>query len=332
MDERSEPDADGVPGREPPMSTRSSVNIISDAPVSDVVALAVEAERLGFDRCWVYDEGLVTRDVYVVLAAIAAATTTIALGPGITNPYTRHPATTASCIATLDEYSNGRALLGIGAGGSLTLDPLGIARTKPLVTVRDTIRACRSLFAGERVDLVNDTFELRGAANGFATRPDIEIWLAGRGPKMLYLGGAVCDGVMLDFIHKRFLGDYVAHVRSGAAETGNSVQISYSTMIVTDDMSLATAKPHLTYRIVDSPPEVKAALGVSDAASDRIRSAMAGGLDAWVTPFVIHGTRRECRTEIENLCDRHGFNEFLLPVLELHGAADAMRAAAAVLA
>jgi 5,10-methylenetetrahydromethanopterin reductase len=315
--------------------------MISEAPVADVVALAVTAEQLGFDRCWIYDEGLATRDVYVTLTAIAAATSTIGLGPGITNPYTRHPATTASAIATLDEYSSGRALLGVGAGGSLTLDPLGIERAKPLAAVRDTIVACRGLFAGgEAVDVESDTFRLRGAVNGFSVRSGIEIWLAGRGPKMLHLGGATCDGVMLDFIHKPSLAAYVARVRAGAAESNNTPRIAYSTLIVTDDQSLEDAKPHLTYRIVDSPPEVKAALGVSAAASDRIRSAMAGGLhaaaefvhDDWVAPFVIHGSRADCATEVANLVDRHGLEEFLLPVLDLHRADEMMRVAAAVLA
>ena len=37
-----------------------------DAPVAELVELATLAERLGYSRCWVYDEGLVTRDVYVV--------------------------------------------------------------------------------------------------------------------------------------------------------------------------------------------------------------------------------------------------------------------------
>ena len=55
-------------------------------PVAEVADLAVLAEWLGYSRCWVYDEGLVTRDVYVTLAAIALATEKILLGPGITNP------------------------------------------------------------------------------------------------------------------------------------------------------------------------------------------------------------------------------------------------------
>ena len=53
------------------------LNLMPDAPVSDVVELASLAESLGYRRCWVYDEGLVTRDVYVTLTAIAQATTSM---------------------------------------------------------------------------------------------------------------------------------------------------------------------------------------------------------------------------------------------------------------
>ena len=104
------------------------MNIIPEGTVQELVALGIVAEDPGFERCGVYDEGLATRDVCITRAAIAAATSTLELGTGITNPYTRHPATTAMATVTLDEMSGGRAFLGIGAGGSLTLDPLGIER------------------------------------------------------------------------------------------------------------------------------------------------------------------------------------------------------------
>ena len=123
---------------------RRSINVIPETSISSIVALAVTAERLDFDRCWVYDEGLATRDVFVTMSAIAAATSTLQIGTGITNPYTRHPAQTASGIASLDELSGGRAFLGIGAGGSLTLDPLDIERQRPLTAVREIIEVCRS--------------------------------------------------------------------------------------------------------------------------------------------------------------------------------------------
>ena len=54
---------------------RSSINLIPETAVTEMVELAVRAESAGFDRCWVYDEGLVTRDVHVTMAALAAATT-----------------------------------------------------------------------------------------------------------------------------------------------------------------------------------------------------------------------------------------------------------------
>ena len=126
-----------------------SVNLIPESPISDVVDLARQADALGFARCWVYDEGLATRDVYVTMAAIADGTAQIAIGPGITNPYTRQPAQTAAAIASLDELSGGRAFLGLGAGGSLTLDPLGIKRRQPLTALEETIDAARALFGGE---------------------------------------------------------------------------------------------------------------------------------------------------------------------------------------
>ena len=51
------------------------------------------------------DEGLATRDVYVTMTAVVLATSTFGVGTGITNPYSRHPGTTASAIATIDELS-----------------------------------------------------------------------------------------------------------------------------------------------------------------------------------------------------------------------------------
>jgi 5,10-methylenetetrahydromethanopterin reductase len=320
------------------VSIPASVNLIPEAPVRHMVELAMEAERLGFERCWVYDEGIATRDVYVTLTAIAMRTRTIKIGTGITNPYTRHPSSTAAAIATLHELSNGRAFLGLGAGGSLTLGPLGTDRSHPLRTVRETLEACRALFTGEAANYEGETVELHNATLGFAD-PDIEIWLAGRGPKMLQLGGAMADGVMLDFLHKDTMGDYIELVRTGAATTGNDPDICYSTMIVTSQAELDAVRPHMTYRIIDSPPHVKEMLGITPADIEAIKSAMPSGLYAaaefvkeeWVHPFVIAGTPSECGEELAQMMDQYGIDEFLLPVLELHQAMETMQTLAEVL-
>ena len=301
-----------------------SINLIPEAPIAAMVDLAAHAEDLGFDRCWVYDEGLATRDLYVTLSAIATATSRMQLGPGITNPYTRHPAQTAAAIASIDELSGGRGFFGIGAGGSLTLDPLGIERQRPLTAVRETIDACRELWSGRLVDLDGTHAQLRSARLGYG-RPNIEIWLAGRGPKMLRLGGAQADGVMLDFIHQPSIADYTSLVRSGAQESGRHPRICYSTAIVTSDADFEFVRPHMTYRLVDAPQPVKDALGISEGAIARIRDALRGGIhaaaehvhDDWVEPFVIAGSPNDCASELADLIERHGFEEFLLPVFDM---------------
>lgn len=167
-------------------------------------------------------------------------------------------------------------------------------------------------------------------------RPDIEIWLAGRGPKILALGGAVADGVMLDFIHKPSLGRYVDHIRTADPEA----RICYSTAVVTDDDDLEFVRPHMTYRLVDAPDTVKQALGMTADDVDRIRSAMAGGLDAaaehvrdeWIEPFIIRGSVSACRREIQALVDVYGIEEFLLPMFEMDDQLGYLRRVAKALA
>ena len=320
---------------------RGAFNLIPTEPVERMVSLARLGEELGYERCWVYDEGLAARDVYVTLAAIASATAAVEMGPGITNPYTRHAGATAAAIASLDELSGGRAFLGIGAGGSLTLDPLGIKRDRPLTAVAEAIDACRRLLGGETVDADGRCVRLRQASLGWrAGRTGTEIWLAGRGPRMLELGGAACDGVMLDFVHKPGLAEAVGRIRAAGRAAGRFPRIAYSTMVVTDERVMAATKPHMTYRLVDSPPEVRAAIGMTDEATGQIRAAMGSGLaaaaelvrDEWVHPFVLAGTASECAAELISLAETHGIDEFVVPVLDDAGAEELLVTGAEVLA
>ena len=316
----------------------ASINIMPEVPVPDIVALARHAEELGFRRCWVYDEGLAARDVYVTLAAIASATDSLLVGPGITNPYTRHPGATAAAIATLDDLSGGRAFLGIGAGGSLTLEPLGIDRRYAMTAVRETMEACRALFSGEAVDYEGRHFGLDRARLDYA-RPDIEVWLAGRGPKMLALGGSVADGVMLEYIHRALLDREIARVTEAAAAAGNEPSLCYSTQVVTNQATMDATKPHMTYRLVDSPGHVQEMMGIGDDDVAAIRNAMPRGLDAagqlikdeWVEPFVIVGSIDECAGQMRDL-EAKGVAEFLLPLLDAESAVQQMDDLAEIMA
>lgn len=102
------------------------VGLLPNRPAAEVVDLIERAEALGFAGAWVADSQSIMRDAWAVLAAAAGRTERILLATGVTNPVTRHPAVLAGAIATLDELSGGRALLGIGVGES-AVRTLGLA-------------------------------------------------------------------------------------------------------------------------------------------------------------------------------------------------------------
>ena len=95
------------------MNLPVSVNLMPTAKVERMVELAQLSEKLGYRRCWIYDEGLHTRDVFVTLTSIATATNSILICPVITNPYVRHPVVTASAISSFFEVSKVRAFVGL---------------------------------------------------------------------------------------------------------------------------------------------------------------------------------------------------------------------------
>ena len=125
------------------------LELVPNTPIEKVVGLATLAEQGGFEYLWITDH-YYNRNVYVTLTAVALRTSKLIIGPGVTNPYVVNPAWTASAIASLDEISGGRAVLGIGAGDAVTLRALAIPQRTPLRAVEESVRAIRRLLGGER--------------------------------------------------------------------------------------------------------------------------------------------------------------------------------------
>jgi 5,10-methylenetetrahydromethanopterin reductase len=186
--------------------TRTGVWFFPDAPADDLVDGIITAEQAGFDEVWIADEA-VSREPLVLLAAAARLTTTIKLGIGITTPLLRHPGAMASSMATLDELSNGRAILGFGVGGGLSLDPFGITFEKPVALVRDAIRTARAVIEGAATDLYQPPTH---AAPG----RHVPIFVGAKGEQLNRLASREADGVFFSgFDHDR-LDDAFAWARS----------------------------------------------------------------------------------------------------------------------
>ncbi len=160
------------------------------------VELVKYSESIGFDTAWIPDQTYF-RDPYVMLAACAAATERIELGLAVTNPFTRHPTTTARSAATAAEFAPGRFRLGFGAGNRRELlVPLDLPLDDTPGRCVEATEIVRGLLAGERLDYDGRHYRARGVELEFAAE-QVPIYIAGRGRGMLRAAGQVADGVIV---------------------------------------------------------------------------------------------------------------------------------------
>ncbi len=204
----------------PALGLRTGVLLLGQHAPHRLVDLATRAEALGYDDLWYADERFY-REVYGGLTLCALRTTRLRLGPCVTDPYSRHPALTAMAIATLDEVSGGRAVLGIGAGVS-GFRELGIVRDRPALAIREAVHVIRALLRGETVTFRGALVSVEGARLDFAPlRPAIPIYVASNAPRGLETAGRVADGAMMQgCVADAALAYFRAHVARGARAAG----------------------------------------------------------------------------------------------------------------
>lgn len=190
---------------------------LSDATTGNTVRRAQIAEDEGFDLVTVSDTPPF-RELYTRLGAVATRTERVEIGPGVTNPVTRHPTVTANAMATLDEYAKGRAVLGIGSGDSavrsLELPPASLDELEAVVTLfRRITQGQSATYDGTEVGVEWLRKEGRSL--------DIPVMLAAAGPKTMRLGGRVADRVLIIAgLHDDVIEDAVDNVRAGARANG----------------------------------------------------------------------------------------------------------------
>ena len=199
------------------------VLLFADYSLEELGRLGRLCEDLGY-RCVWYTDVRFGRECYLGLASIAAGTERILLGPGVTDPYTRHPAITAATIATFDEMCGGRARLGLGVGGQ-GFRELGIERLRPISALRETVGMVRALLSGERVDFGGKATSLvNGKLTFVPPRDRIPIYFATHGAQVSSLAGEIADGILIaNTVHSGMLSFYLDRVEKGLEKSGRKM-------------------------------------------------------------------------------------------------------------
>lgn len=210
------------------MAIRLGVGAPINPPVEGVIRAAQRSEAKGYDSLWWPDhlmgwhsEAIWTTDIVgpiaaaypnphiyldpvACIAACGPATQTIRLGTAVTEPIRRNPAMLANEWLTLDHFTKGRAILGIGAGEAENIVPYGLDYSKPAGKFEEALEIIRLLWGhpGEPVDFDGDHWTLRRAVCGLAPYGDRPppIWTGAHGPRMLDVTGRLADGWLPVFL------------------------------------------------------------------------------------------------------------------------------------
>jgi probable F420-dependent oxidoreductase len=185
--------------------------ILPDPPLSRFVELVQLAEECGFQHAYTYDSHVLWQEGCAFLTAAAMTTSRIKLGFCVTNPGTRDPTVNASFHATLNTVVPGRVEILTGRGDSarrtIGLQP---------VTVGEFERATgmmRDLANGRRVRWNDSEIELAWARD----LPEIPVYVAGYGPKVLAIAGRQARGVVIQLADHDII-DWIMDQARAAAE------------------------------------------------------------------------------------------------------------------
>lgn len=132
-----------------------------------------------------------------LLGYLALSAGDVRIGVGVTEPIRRHPVLIAQAALTLSHLTNARPILGVGAGEMANTIPYGLAEDKPVARLEEALAVIRSClhetgpldFEGRSFSLDRARVDLTAGSGG---APDL--WVGGRGPRMLRLTGEYGDG------------------------------------------------------------------------------------------------------------------------------------------
>lgn len=166
----------------------------SNARKEDLLYFSKLAEDLGYDSIWVPE--MWGRDAFSLISFMASVTERIKLATGIISVYSRSPAIIAQTAATIDEYSGGRMIIGLGISTSLVNERWhGAKFEKPLARTKECVEIIRMVLGGGRVDYDGEIFSLGNFRLLFKpTRSEIPIHIASIGPKNIELTSRTADG------------------------------------------------------------------------------------------------------------------------------------------
>jgi alkanesulfonate monooxygenase SsuD/methylene tetrahydromethanopterin reductase-like flavin-dependent oxidoreductase (luciferase family) len=264
------------------------------------------------------------------LSALAMSTSIIRLGAGVLPVLVRSPWVVAMGAAVVDEISEHRFMLGLGAGHKSVIENRhGLSYDRPTLRMREITEIVRRALTGEAVNFEGEIFRLSGAQlSARPARSNVPVYIAGIGPRVLELAGEIADGVFLIFPTERSLGASLRDVKQGAArvnrDPGELDVVAYVFTCIASDRRTAIASSRRTIAYFGRLPHYRSlfaeegfsreAEALKDAwtQNDEVRAARAV-TDEMVFTLSATGTADDVAARINRLLEAHLKQAVLFP-------------------
>jgi 5,10-methylenetetrahydromethanopterin reductase len=303
----------------------------------EIMKLARLAEEVGLDRLGISDV-IFYPDTYEIQALCALVTKRLKIGSLVTNPYTRHPAVIAAAASTLDEISDGRAFVGIGAGAGI--GELGVIRSPPESTLREAVHIIRDLMSGKVVNYRGKIYQLphNNAKLEFRPQHNVPLLIGTRSPRIAKLAGEVADIIVIGarYISEQQFTNYLRWISEGAMRAGRDIETievaPRLTICASADGELAkqSVKLYAAYylallrppdmlideanllKIVDAVKKVKGWYFSPNVQYPKEIDELVN--EEIVDKFAVAGTADECIAKLRNIIARYRFRSVSLNV------------------
>lgn len=190
----------------------------------ELVELGVLAEKSGFDFCWFAHDPFM-RSAWVTAAVISSITRTIKLGLNF-KPYTIDPSEIVSFSASLDEYSGGRTVIGLGTHSDRMFDWLGLGSRRISTIIKEAVDIIRRVLRGEICGY--DGVEFKWTRDCYLRfqpiRDRIPIYISGFGRELLELSGEIGDGSLPMLTPPESIDYVLKYIRAGAEKARRQLE------------------------------------------------------------------------------------------------------------
>jgi 5,10-methylenetetrahydromethanopterin reductase len=304
------------------MAIRFSVHTSIQHP-AQAIERSSQAEALGFEAMFVADSQMTCLDPFQTLALCAGQTKSLRLGTAVTNMVFRDPTVLAGSAATLNEISDGRAILGMGTGDG-PVYTLGRKPT-PVAKFDEGLKTMRELFQGRPAEFPTGKVTLK------IGKLPVPLYASVEGPRGLQVAGRFADGVILgsgfDLRVLQWAKGKIAEAAAGAGRSPAEIDLLAAGMICVDkdgDRARAIVRSRLANRahhnfrftLETVPPEELPGLktfmenfDVTKPLEEKVDPRFV--TDYLVQRFSIAGTPEECVVRVREL-QQAGISRLLL--------------------